>query len=102
EQTIEEFFDLGARLHELDRFHRHRRAHLTGPFRIDETVVAPRALVSAAAVPFRAHRGLYVVVEEPRDSDAFAQHEREMLAEHDRALVEVPGVAGVWTFATPA
>ena len=101
EQTIEEFFDLGARLHELDRFHRHRRAHLTGPFRIHNSLAAPRVLVSAAAVPFRAHRGLYVVVEEPRESDGFAEVERELVAEHESAMLDVVGVAGVWTFATP-
>ena len=31
-QTLDDFFALGAELHRLDRFHRHRRAHLTGPF----------------------------------------------------------------------
>jgi hypothetical protein len=101
EETLAEFFDLGRRLHELDRFHRYRRAHLTGPFRVGGAVAAPRVLVSAAAVPFRAHRGLYVVVEEPRDSDARADYERWLVAEHEPAVLAVPGVAGIWTFETP-
>jgi hypothetical protein len=100
EGTLAEFFDLGTRLHELDRFHRHRRARLTGPFRVGSTVAAPRVLVSAAAVPFRAHRGLYVVVEEYRDRSAAADSQRWLAAEHEPAVLAVPGVAGIWTFET--
>lgn len=99
-QTIEEFFDLGAELHRLDRFHRYRRAHLTGPFRVSDASAAPRVLVSAAAVPFRAHRGLYVVVEELRDPHAGFDDARWLVAEHDPAILAVPGVAGIWTFAS--
>jgi hypothetical protein len=101
ESTLADFFDLGARLHELDRFHRHRRAHLTGPFRVVDTSAAPRVLVSAEAVPFRAHRGLYVIVEEPRNRDELAGYERWLVDEHEPALLAVPGVAGIWSFASP-
>jgi len=88
DQTLDDFFALGAELHRLDRFHSDRRAHLTGPFRVDSTEAAPRVLVSAAAVPYRAHRGIYAIVEEaPGASDA-------------SALLAVPGVAGVWSFAS--
>jgi len=90
--TLEEFFALGAELHRLDRFHQDRRAHLTGPFGVIESVAAPRVLVSAEAVPYRAHRGIYVVVEECSDADA-----RTLDAS---ALLATEGVAGVWTFAT--
>jgi hypothetical protein len=100
EQTLDDFFALGARLHELDRFHTHRQAHLTGPFRVVDTTAAPRVLISAEAVPFRAHRGLYVIVEEPRDRDALADYEHWLVTEHEPALLAVPGVAGIWTFAT--
>jgi len=101
EGTLDDFFALGKRLHELDRFHRHRRAPLTGPFRVVDTLAAPRVLVSAEAVPFRAHRGLYVIVEEPRDRDALADYERWLVTEHEPALLAVPGVAGIWSFASP-
>ena len=100
ESTLDDFFDLGARLHELDRFHRHRRAHLTGPFRVVGAVAAPRVSVSAAAVPFRAHRGLYVIVEEHRETDGLAGYQHWLVTEHEPALLAVPGVAGIWTFAT--
>ena len=92
EETLDEFFALGAELHRLARFHRHRRAHLTGPFRIVGRVAAPRVLVSAEAVPFRAHRGVYVVVEELPSGDGPGAV--------DHGLHAVAGVAGVWTFAS--
>ena len=58
EQTLDDFFALGAELHRLDRFHRHRRAHLTGPVRAS-TAPRPRPACSCRPrrVPFRAHRG---------------------------------------------
>jgi hypothetical protein len=90
EETINEFFALGAELHRLDRFFAPRRAHLTGPFRVLDAHAASRTRVSAAAVPFRPHRGIYVKVDEPT-ADVASD------AGHD-LLVDVPGVAGVWTF----
>ncbi len=90
-QTLDDFFALGAALHRLDRFHRQRRAHLTGPFRVTGAAAAPRVLVSAAAVPYRAHRGLSVIVEEADD---------DVGGRAADALLALPGVAGVWTFAT--
>jgi hypothetical protein len=89
--TLDDFFALGAELHRLDRFHQHRRAHLTGPFAVRGAEAAPRVLVSAAAVPYRAHLGLYVVVEQVGAEDG-----PDGCAS---ALLEVDGVAGVWTFA---
>jgi hypothetical protein len=98
-QTLEDFFALGAELRRLDRFHQQRAAHLTGPFAVERMLAAPRALVSAAAVPYRAHRGLYVVVEEltaaPNKAD-----DRWLEDDHEPALLTIPGVAGVWTFQT--
>ena len=87
EDTLEQFHALGGRLRELGRFHEHRRALLSGPFDVDTVAAAPRVLVSAEAVPYRPNRGAYIVVEEgpaaPVDT---------------AALLEVPAVAGVWSF----
>ncbi len=87
EGTLEQFHALGGRLRELGRFHEHRRALLSGPFDVDTVAAAPRVLVSAEAVPYRPNRGAYIVVEEgpaaPVDT---------------AALLEVPAVAGVWSF----
>jgi hypothetical protein len=63
-------------------------------------VAAPRVLVSGAAVPYRAHRGLYVVVEEHRDGEDLVEYQRWLATEHEPALLAVPGVAGIWTFAS--
>jgi hypothetical protein len=99
DETLEEFFALGAELRRLDRFHQQRQAHLTGPFRLQHARAAPRVLVSPAAVPFRAHRGIYVIVEEARVTVApTAAAEADAAAE--AALIEIAGVAGCWTFAT--
>jgi len=86
--TLDDFFALGKELHRLDRFFRARRAHLTGPFRVETAGATARVLISAAAVPFRPNRGVYVIVEEPGNDDAAGE------------LLTIPGVAGVWTFAT--
>ncbi len=89
EQTLDDFFALGAELRRLDRFFGARRAHLTGPFRVTGTSAARRVLVSAAAVPFRPHRGVYVIVEDAATA-----------ADAAPARPDDPGVAGVWTFTT--
>jgi hypothetical protein len=85
--TLRDFRALGRYLHEVDRFHRYRRAHLSGPFPVDGIAAAPRVLVSAAAVPYRPHRGVYVLVH-PDAAPALD------------AWCAVPGVAGAWSFAT--
>jgi hypothetical protein len=62
---------------------------------------APRVLVSPDVLPFRPNRGLHVTLTraaEPHSPETHALHQRE-----DRelipALLDVPGVAGAWTFA---
>ena len=84
-ETVAEFFALARELRAKDRFHEHRTAHLSGPLVVVERLSAPRALVSPDAVPFRPNRGVHVRLG-GRD-DAWA-----------RAAIEVPGVAGAWTF----
>ncbi len=87
----------------LGRFHQHRHAHLSGPFRFLEAAAAPRVLISAEAVPYRPHRGVYVIVDEPRDRTGLDRYLQWCHGEHHPALLASPGVVGVWTFAsTPA
>jgi hypothetical protein len=100
ERTLREFMERGRHLHALGRFHRHRTSHLSGPFNVLECAAAPRALISAEAVPYRPNRGIYVVVEEPQDRSQLDDYTRWLHAEHHRTLLDVPGVAGLWTFAT--
>ncbi len=90
--TLEEFRALGGQLRQLGRFHEHRRALLSGPFDVATIDAAPRVLISAAAVPYRPNRGAYIVVEALDDT-----HPSDDGTNVD-ALLEVAGVAGVWTF----
>jgi hypothetical protein len=81
------FADLAQRLRQADRFFADRRAHLSGPYEVRDRWVSPRVKVSAAAVPHRPARGIYVVVGPPVDG---------------AAMVSRQGVAGAWSFATTA
>jgi hypothetical protein len=89
-ETLKEFVALGQRLREVNRFHVHRRSHLSGPFELVATEAASRVLISAEAVPYRPNYGVYVVVEELAEGTPFDVD----LAQ----LVSVPGVAGAWAF----
>jgi len=100
--TLDEFAELGDRLRNLGRFHLHRHSHLSGAWQALEGWAAPRVLVGADAVPWRPATGIYTIVEEPTDVDALDEFVREDHRTRLPALLEVPGVAGVWTFATSA
>jgi hypothetical protein len=100
DRTLREFLALGRELHERGRFHRHRRSHLSGPLYVVASEAAPRVLVSPEAVPYRPNRGVYVVVEDTVDRTRLDAHTRWLHTEHHRALLDVPGVAGLWTFTT--
>jgi hypothetical protein len=89
-ETLEEFMALGQRLREKNRFHLHRRSHLSGPFKVAATEAAARVLISAEAVPYRPNFGVYVIVEELADDKAFDVDLSQLIA--------VPGVAGAWAF----
>jgi hypothetical protein len=91
QRTLDEFMELGAELHRLGRFHHFRRAHMSGPLLFESACAAKRVLVSPEAIPYRPHRGIYVIVERDHDA-AGAQSSADWLG--------VPGVAGIWTFAT--
>ena len=100
DDTIDEFLTLGRHLAELGRFSQTLPPHYRGALRLLEAQAAPRALIGAEVVPFRPHRGVYLIVEELTESvdqDAFIQR---MHVEVLPDLVSVPGVAGAWTFAT--
>lgn len=95
EETLQSFYELAARLHREDRFFPHRRALATGPLGVLGAFAAPRVRVSAAAVPYRPNRGVFVVVEAPKGAEHRSPSARLAAAE---VLLGVPGVAGVWFF----
>jgi len=91
EETLTLFFDLADYLHEVGRFYKHRRSHLSGPLEVIETHAARRVDVSPEAVPYRPNRGIYAVVEEdPAGPPTVAAAD----------LLGIDGVAGVWVFET--
>jgi hypothetical protein len=98
--TLDEFEEVGHRLGELGRFHRQRRSHLFGAWHMLEASAAPRVLISAEAVPFRPCRGVYTIVEEPADPADAETWVQQVHAERTPEILAVPGVVGLWAFAT--
>jgi hypothetical protein len=96
QETLREFRELARRLRRAGRFHEHRHAHLSGPFRLLEARAAGRVRVSPEAVPFRPNRGIFVTVEDVGLSGAEAGHglDEPPMVE----LLRAPGVAGIWRF----
>jgi hypothetical protein len=99
-ETIDEFLTLGRHLAELGRFPHALPSQYRGGLRLLEGLAAPRVLISSEVVPFRPHRGIYLIVEEPTDRPAQDAAIQRMHVEFLPSLVSVPGVAGAWTFAT--
>jgi hypothetical protein len=59
-------------------------------------------LISAEAVPYRPHRGVYVTVDAVVDPEGAAEAHRRFHAEYVPAVLEIDGVVGAWTFGTSA
>jgi hypothetical protein len=97
EQTFDDFVALGRSLRENGRFPVTRPSLQVSGLRLLQWHASPRALVSPEVVPFRPHRGIVLIVEEPTDGrpDAWLQW---LHAEHYPALLAAPGTAGAWTF----
>jgi hypothetical protein len=100
DRTLEDFMELGQRLHGLGRFYRHRRAQLSGPFQFLEAHAAPRVAISPEAVPYRPNLGVYVIVEEPIAGQNLDPYLRRLREDHLPEVLGLPGVAGAWSFAT--
>jgi hypothetical protein len=99
DQTVDEFLHLGRELAEVGRYPQVMPSRYRGALQLVEAVAAQRVLVSSQVVPFRPHRGVYLVVDEPeggREEELL----RGMRAEVVPELVSVPGVAGVWSYST--
>jgi hypothetical protein len=97
EKTFDDFVALGRALRENGRFPVVRPSLHVAGLRLLQWHSAPHAFVSAEVVPFRPHRGILLIVEEPTDDrpDAWLQW---LHAEHYPALLATPGTVGAWTF----
>ncbi|GJO48874.1 hypothetical protein DAVIS_01597 [Mycobacterium marinum] len=96
-QTFNDFVALGRTLADTGRFPVKRPLLRVSGVRLLHWHSAPSALISAEVVPFRPHRGIVLIVEEPTGTrpDTWLQW---LHAEHYPALLASPGVAGAWTF----
>ncbi len=100
EATLAAFVELGGRLREAGRYPHAATPHLLGALEQTGTWAAPTAGIADAAVPFRAHRGVQLVVERPPDEPSVAAHWQAWHDdEHVPSLLAIEGVAGVCTYA---
>jgi len=84
--TLGEFFSLGQALHEAGRMPSRLPSVELGGYRFVEAIAAPRALVGAAVLPWRPNRGIELLVEQGVSPEPLLD------------LVDVEGVAGVWSY----
>lgn len=100
EQTAEDFLRLGAQLAEVGRFPEVRPSLQLRLLGLQQAYAAPQALISPDIVPFRPHRGVVVIVEEPAGDDhaAWASWLQGLHTTHYPEVLSVPGVAGAWMF----
>ena len=97
QETHDDFMELGPRLAEVGRFPQWRTPLQLRLLALLRWYAAPKALISPEVVPFRPHRGVLLIVEEPHGDDVPAWL-RWLHAEHYPALLDVPGVAGAWMY----
>jgi hypothetical protein len=99
DDTLRQFARLGRQLAEVGRMPVRAVPHLLGAYDLVQAHASPRVLVSAEAIPFRPHLGVFLLVETIRggsaDVEAWARWHH---AEHVPALLGLPGVAGLLSF----
>jgi hypothetical protein len=97
EETFDDFVALGRTLRDNGRFPVARPSLQVAGLCLLQWQSAPHALISAEVVPFRPHRGILLIVEEPAEgrSNEWLQW---LHTEHYPALLATPGAAGAWTF----
>lgn len=93
EETFDDFVALGRALRENGRFPVVRPSLQVAGRRLLQWQSLPRAMVSAEVVPFRPHRGILLIVEEPT-GERPSQWLQWLHAEHYPALLTTPGTAG--------
>ncbi len=97
QQTHDDFWEVGLRLSEVGRFPLRRPSLQIRMPALLSWYSSPQALVSAEVVPFRPHRGVVVVVEEPVGND-IPGWLKWLHTDHYPAILQTPGVAGAWMY----
>ena len=99
QQTHDDFMQLGPRLAEVGRFPEVRPSLQLRMPALLHWYAAPEALISPEVVPFRPHRGVVVIIEEPVGDDV-ASWLQWLHTDHFPAVLATPGVAGAWMYGT--
>jgi hypothetical protein len=94
DDALDDFLALGAELAGLDRYPARLPSVMLANFEVESVAAAPRVRVSPEAIPFRPHRGVYLVLEPPAPRDPPGERAQDLAG-----LVAVDGVAGAWRFA---
>lgn len=97
QQTHDDFMELGRRLRENGRFPETRPSLQLRMPALLRWYAAPTALISAEVVPFRPHRGIVLIVEEPTRADV-SSWLQWLHTNHYPAVLSTPGVAGAWMY----
>ncbi len=98
-RVLAEFLALGRELAGAGRM-LPMESRLQASLQLVNTYASPRVFISPEVVPYRPNHGAYVMLEHVDDVDAVDDWVR---AQHRDAMPEVlavPGVAGVWSFAS--
>jgi len=98
QQTYDDFMVLGSRLRDAGRFPEFRPSLQLRLLELQDCYAAPAALISPQVVPFRPHRGVVLIVEEPVGD--IASWQDWLTQDHYPDLLSADGVAGVWRYAT--
>ena len=97
QQTHDDFMELGPRLAERGRFPQMRPSLQLRMPALLHWYAAPQALISAEVVPFRPHRGVVILIEEPVGDDV-AGWQQWLHTDHYPAILGTLGVAGAWMY----
>jgi hypothetical protein len=103
QETLDEFLTLGRALAEMGRFSLHLDSTFLAGLRLLQAQAAPRTMISDDVIPFRPHKGAYVIVEQPAEPVDEAAQDDYLQRVHTEVLptlVQVPGVAGAITYGT--
>jgi hypothetical protein len=92
-----EFVDLGDRMYGIGRIFNARLARYGGHHRLLKGFVAPRIEISPEALPFRPHKGVYIVMADAASPDDLAAL-RWVDDVHVPAMLGIPGVTGACWF----
>jgi hypothetical protein len=97
QQTHDDFMELGPRFAERGRFPQRRPVLQIRMPALLSWYASPAALIGAEVVPFRPHRGVFVIVEEPTSTD-MGGWLHWLHTVHYPAVLATPGTAGVWMY----